>query len=139
MAAKAVLTPALRARIEAQLAAGTTQAVVAQRAGVNPRTLRQWLTAGKVARPPSVRVPPPPEPVMPTMEGESLADRLARAEPGLVAAVIQAAQRGSWQAAAWLLERSFPERWGRREAVPPPPAQDRFSEIDDLATKRRAA
>jgi transposase len=137
MAAKAVLTPALRARIEAQLAAGTTQAVVAQRAGVNPRTVRQWLAAGKVARPPSVRIPPPAEPVMPTTEGESLSERLARAEPGLVAAVIQAAQRGSWQAAAWLLERSFPERWGRRDAPPPMPPADAFGDVDELAARRR--
>ena len=27
----------------------------------------------------------------------------------------KAAGEGSWQAAAWRLERKFPERWGRRE------------------------
>jgi transposase len=32
-------------------------------------------------------------------------------------AVIRAAARDSWQAAAWWLERSYPHRWGRRDRV----------------------
>jgi hypothetical protein len=43
-------------------------------------------------------------------------DRLAEAagpiaEPLLVAAVQAAVMRGSWQAAAWVLSRRWPERW----------------------------
>src|SRR4051794_20421340 len=115
MGARSRLTPALKARVEAQLAGGMTQPVVAQRAGVTTRTLKRWLHDGKVARPPISRVPPSTRvDGGQTVQGESLEERLERAEPGLVAAVIQAAQRGSWQAAAWMLERSFPERWARR-------------------------
>jgi hypothetical protein len=38
----------------------------------------------------------------------------ADAEASLVARMTLAAQRGSWRAAAWLLERKYPERWGER-------------------------
>lgn len=128
------LTPARRTRVERELAAGATVEAAAQRVGVTKRTLMRWLAAGKVTRP---GVPPPP--VVPT--GQSLAERLEQAEPGLVAAVIQAAQRGSWQAAAWMLERSFPERWGRRDGstVVAAPSKDQFAEIDELAGRRRSA
>jgi len=129
MAAPSALTPELRIQVERDLATGATQAVVAQRAGVTSRTLRKWLATGKVT--PQVEAQP--------ATSEPLAIRLERAEPGLVASVIAAAQRGHWQAAAWLLERSFPERWGRREPQTPPVPQDRFSEVDELATRRRAA
>lgn len=42
-------------------------------------------------------------------EAESQAELLA------VAQVRKAGQDGSWQAAAWYLERKFPTRWSRRE------------------------
>lgn len=54
----------------------------------------------------------------------------------------------SWQAAAWLLERQYPERWGRpsspqrREAPPedtPREAEfDPFAEVDELAERRKS-
>ena len=28
----------------------------------------------------------------------------------------EAAQNGDWSAAAWMLERRYPEKWGRRRA-----------------------
>jgi hypothetical protein len=34
------------------------------------------------------------------------------AEPLLLAAVQVAVQRGSWEAAAWVLSRRWPQRWG---------------------------
>jgi hypothetical protein len=69
--------------------------------------------------------------------------RLAAAEARLVAVVLAAAQRGSWQAAAWALERTAPASWARparqREVVPPaPPAADGlWAELDELAERTR--
>jgi hypothetical protein len=131
MAARSHLTPDLRERVERDLERGMTQPVVAQRAGVAPRTLAYWLASGKIVRRPA---PPPPKSESPPEL--PLAQRLEQAEPGLVAAIIAAAQRGSWQAAAWLLERSFPDRWARRDPGTPVPQQDRFSEVDELAARR---
>ena len=66
---------------------------------------------------------------------------------------IAAAAAESWQAAAWLLERQYPQRWGRPTtrsiSVDPTPQDetparkqtstpDPFAEIDELATRRRA-
>src|SRR5262245_2114298 len=126
------LTDDLRAQVERELAMGATQALVAQHAGVTERTIKRWIADGKVVRRQLEHAPPPAAPELP------IAERLVQAEPGLVAAIIQAAQRGSWQAAAWLLERSYPDRWGRREPKAPLPPADAFSEVDELAKRRRA-
>ncbi|MCA1700227.1 MAG: hypothetical protein LC790_15520, partial [Actinobacteria bacterium] len=55
------------------------------------------------------------------VEGDSGARQasLADAEAAEVALIVQAARGGSWQAAAWLLEHRFAERWGRTR----PPAE----------------
>jgi transposase len=107
MAAPSKLTPQLRAELERELAAGVPVAVLAQRKGVSRKTLGRWIAGGRVAR---RQLAPAPEPAV----GElSLDERLEKAEPGLLAAVLAASQRGSWQAAAWILERRWPERWAR--------------------------
>ena len=72
---------------------------------------------------------------------------MARGEVRNVATIAKAATE-SWQAAAWLLERGYPDRWGKapvrmREDAPEadgpdvsdgPP--DPFEEVDELARKR---
>jgi hypothetical protein len=65
----------------------------------------------------------------------------ATEEVRLVALDARAAQT-QWRASAGLLERQYPERWGRRDrgATPPavmPPADDPFFEVDQLAEQRR--
>jgi hypothetical protein len=59
-------------------------------------------------------------------------------------ALVAAGAKSNWRAAAFLLERRYPERWApvrRPQAEPEPPAVDEhdpFSEVDQLAAKRRA-
>jgi len=67
----------------------------------------------------------------------------ATSEVVLVAQVASAAKT-NWRAAAWLLERRFPERWGRArrpadddEPTPPATEPDPFAEVDELAERRR--
>jgi hypothetical protein len=65
-------------------------------------------------------------------------------EPHLVALIAKAA-RSQWRAAAWILERRYPERWGVRRDVrrdEPPDADTRseddpFAEVVALAERRR--
>ncbi len=68
----------------------------------------------------------------------------ARAESRNVAIVAKAASDGSWQAAAWLLERGYPERWARvsqrdkaAEVTQAGKPSDPFAEADELAERRR--
>jgi hypothetical protein len=62
----------------------------------------------------------------------------ALSEPRLVASVAKAAAMGQWRAAAWLLERRHPERWGARtREVEPAVSPDPFAEVDELAARRR--
>jgi hypothetical protein len=65
---------------------------------------------------------------------------LARAteETRLVAYVASAAAK-NWRASAWLLERRYPERWGRgtrEESIIVPSEDDPFREVDELARRR---
>ena len=66
-------------------------------------------------------------------------------EAVLVGVIAQEAQARTWQAAVWLLERQFPDRWARasqRELVDPEQELkdaefDPFREFDELAEARR--
>jgi hypothetical protein len=61
-------------------------------------------------------------------------------EPRLVRMVALAGQT-EWRAAAWLLERLYPERFGRRTGKAAAAADDGtldpFTEVDELAAQRR--
>lgn len=46
---------------------------------------------------------------------QSIKDAMAAAEIRALARINKAADDGTWQAAAWLLERRSPDRWGRHD------------------------
>lgn len=137
VAAATKLTAELRAEVERELAAGHPVAVVGQRHGIARRTLGRWIAEGRVTRRELAAEPHP------QLEEVSLDERLLKAEPGLVAAIIAASQRGSWQASAWLLERINPRRWSRPQRQeggprPPHPPDPIWAELDEVAAKRQA-
>jgi hypothetical protein len=70
-------------------------------------------------------------------------DSEALDEAALVAVVEAAAEAGQWRASTWLLERRWPERWGRPTARPRTSAplvaadDDPFRFLDEVAARRR--
>jgi hypothetical protein len=84
-------------------------------------------------------------PVLQITDDQQVEELLARvlAEERLIAQVAAGAKT-NWRAAAWILERRYPERWApvrRPQAEPELPAvdgDDPFAEVDMLAAKRRA-
>jgi predicted transcriptional regulator len=75
-------------------------------AGITYQTFKTWMDKGKVANKGQYR---------------EFYDELKKADAEGEAACIQkiqkAAQDGTWQAAAWILERRHPEDWGRKDKV----------------------
>lgn len=145
VARPSALTPELREQIESDLEDGIPVRIAAENARVSKSTVFAWISAGYV-----VRRSPRPKPILVAAYDASAEDassdldqRLRAAEPGLVAALVAAAGRGSWQASAWLLERAFPERWGKPLARTgsagerDPAFVDPFVEVDELAAARR--
>jgi hypothetical protein len=140
------LTAELREQVERELADDVPVVVVAQNAGVSPRTVHSWLKAGRVER---RRTPEPLDVDLASAPEDepTLDEKLIAAEPGLAAVILAAAQRGSWQAALAILERRLPERWsrptrGRPIEQPPEPTPESgsvWSAIDELAARRRGA
>ena len=107
------LTAEVIEQIERLIAAGVSGAEAAAAAGVPRTSFYRWMAAG----------------------GE-LRDRVERAraqsEAVLVVRIARAAERGSWRAAAWLLERRYPERWARpadRPLAREPVGKDPFADI----------
>jgi len=110
MARPTKLTPAVEERIARAIRAGNYPEVAARHAGVHPSTYYRWLERGG-------------------LDGEAPEDdpyrhfraeverALADSEAAEVGLIAQAARGGTWQAGAWLLERRFPDRWGRRQRV----------------------
>jgi phage shock protein PspC (stress-responsive transcriptional regulator) len=92
------LTRETEARLVAGVRAGLTVGIACEIVGISPRTYQRWMASGRP-------------------EHRQLREAVQRARAGceadLVARMHLAALRGSWRAAAYLLERQAPERWGR--------------------------
>ena len=87
------------------LAQGHTREVAAQACGIVSTTLYRWMKRGE-------RQPDGPY-------GEfcrALKRADLEAELACLRQIKEAAQNGDWRAAAWMLERRYPEKWGRRRA-----------------------
>ena len=102
--------PTIGDRIVTWLQAGSFVETAAAAAGISKQTFYNWLARG--ARAEAERE----EPSL-WAWARRIDQAQAEAELGLLGMVLGAAKSGAWQAAAWYLERKFPERWRRRETV----------------------
>lgn len=88
-------------------------------ASIHPSTLYEWVSQGERAR----ELEELTGKEMTEQErrladfSDTLKKARAEAEARNVALIQKAAQNGTWQAAAWYLERSAPQRWGRRDRM----------------------
>ena len=104
---KTQLSPKVQQIILHAVEAGTSLEAAARSAGVSPHTVREWRRRGR-----GEDDRPAIEPYV------SFAARLDNAQAGFeidaASTIYAACQDGKWRAAAWLLERRYPQRWGRR-------------------------
>ena len=84
--------------------AGNYQKHVAQALGITETTWYRWMQEGEKAKSGLKR-----------KFYESIKKAEARAVLRNVAKILQASQEGNWQAAAWWLERRYPDEWGRKD------------------------
>jgi transposase len=86
---------------------GNDKKVACALAGISEATLYRWLEQSKKKNStPELRE-----------FRESLERAEAEAEVLKVSRIAQAADNGRWQAAAWWLERKYPERWGQQTKI----------------------
>jgi transposase len=112
------LTDDVQERLLRMLQAGVYQDAAADAAGVGRSTYYAWLERGRrererLAGDARRKAKPDERRYLDFLDAVETAR--GTAEVRYTLAIQQAAQRGTWQAAAWWLERSFPDRYGRRE------------------------
>lgn len=98
------LTPETHKRICDVIRAGNYIATAAQYAGIHKDTFFEWARRGRQAKS--------------GIYFEFVKDvdlALAQSEAMSLNIITKAAVAGQWQAAAWKLERMYPDRWGRRD------------------------
>ncbi len=102
-----LLTPEVQKVICEAIEAGTTLEIAARAARIGPRTLDEWLEHGRN----ELRENPDAEgPCADFVRAVTVASATFEKD---TLAIIQDAASKNWTAAAWLLERKFPERYAK--------------------------
>lgn len=107
MARPLKLTQELQDRICLAIRAGNYSKIAAEMNGIGETTFYRWLDIG--SKPNASRIY--------REFRESIKRAEAEAEVTNVARIRQAADNGTWQAAAWYLERKHGDRWGRNDKI----------------------
>ena len=117
MARPTKLTPKLQDEIIKVIRSGNYIETACAYVGINKSTFYDWLKRGarekdRVAKNPKAKVRKDEQPFVDF--SNEVEKALAHAEIRDVAIIGKAAEE-NWQAAAWRLERKFPDRWGRKD------------------------
>lgn len=111
------LTPELQDEIVKVIRAGNYIETAAAYVGLSKNTIYDWMKRGarekqRIALEPRKK---PSKKELPYLEfSDAIQKALAHSEVRDVAIIGKAAEE-NWQAAAWRLERKFPDRWGRKD------------------------
>ena len=101
---KSKLTPELQEKILLHLRVGAYVETAAACAGIHKDTFYEWMKKGARGIAPYAAF------------AEAVNRAVAESESRDLATILKAAQ-SQWQAAAWRLERRFPEKYGRNDRV----------------------
>lgn len=113
-----LLTTETHERIVQNVRAGSYLDDAAAHVGISERTLHNWLQRGRDAENELELGGDIPDDELPYLHFfQSIKEARAEATIRNLALIQQAARAGSWQAAAWYLERTNPRKWGRHETV----------------------
>lgn len=123
------LTPEVQDKVVQAILAGNYQDTAAQYAGIGTTTFYRWMEKGAEDDAPQ----------MYRDFREAVESANATAEVRDVALITQAAQSGTWQAAAWKLERKFPQRWGRFQRTEITGRDGGPIEVDAASIERKIA
>jgi len=104
MANKTKLTPEVQEKILLHLRVGAYMETAAACAGISKDTLYEWLRKGANGQKPYAEF------------ADKVHRAVAESESRDLATVLKASQK-QWTAAAWRLERRFPEKYGRNDRV----------------------
>ena len=107
-----MLNKTISKKIEQALRAGNYKQTAAKYAGISLGTFYGWMQRGRNFE----QNDGPKEDAIYFEFLKMVEKAMADAEVEDVA-IIKNASRKQWQAAAWMLERKFPDRWGRRDHV----------------------
>lgn len=103
MARPTSLTPGVRKKIVGLIAAGNWEKTAAIAAGVTEQTFHNWMSWGAEGKEPYAEF------------REEVLEARAGAEVLMLDRLKGDGEK--WQRWAWWLERSFPDRWGRRDTM----------------------
>jgi transposase len=103
MSRQTKLTPKVQEIIVSAIAAGNYAETAAQAAGIGKTTLYRWLEQAEDENADHIY----------RDFRDAVEKAKAEAEERDLKVITQAAHDGSWQAAAWKLERRTPHKWGR--------------------------
>lgn len=95
------LTPEIQKRLLDAFSVGASHRNACDYAGITPQTMYNWIEKAETGRAPYVAF----------LEQLKLSEGTAAV--GWLAKIEKAASEGSWQAAAWKLERRYPQDYGR--------------------------
>ena len=108
------LTKEIQQKIISALTAGNYQDTASAYAGISTSCFYNWLERGKKERDRLIAGEKAKKAEEIFVEFvDAIESARAQAEVRSVALIQKAANDGTWQAAAWYLERSHPQRWGR--------------------------
>ena len=102
MARPEKFTPEIVEQISSLIREGNLPSVSASLCGISPSTFFNWMKRGREGEPRFLEF------------SESVERASAGATVNRVSYIVRAAEIGHWRAAAWLLERTCPERYGKR-------------------------